>query len=100
MLVLLLLTMLLALVPFIPLPMKVFVLSAGAAGTSPAGFAGVVILARTLRYLGLAYLGAQLGEHSMTYLKDHSWHLLGLATLLFAALYFLARAFERPEQPQ
>jgi hypothetical protein len=45
--------------------------------------------------MGLAYLGAQLGEHSMTYLKDHAWHLLGFAAVLFAVLYLMVRAVER-----
>jgi membrane protein YqaA with SNARE-associated domain len=79
----------------IPLPMKIFVLSAGALGVSPAAFVGVVIVGRLLRYVGLAYLGAQLGVHSMRYLKEHAWHLLGFAAVLFAALYLMVRAVER-----
>jgi hypothetical protein len=54
-----------------------------------------VVVGRLLRYVGLAYLGAQLGEHSMRYLKEHAWHLLGFAAVLFAALYLLVRAVER-----
>ena len=79
----------------IPLPMKPFVLSAGALGVRPAAFIGVVTIGRLLRYVGLAYLGAQLGVHSMTYLKDHAWHLTGFAAALFAALYLMVRAAER-----
>jgi len=79
----------------IPLPMKVFVLSAGALGVSPAAFIGVVTIGRLLRYAGLAYLGAQLGVHSMRYLKDHAWHLTAFAIALFAALYLMVRAVER-----
>ena len=79
----------------IPLPMKPFVLSAGALGVGPAAFIGVVVVGRLLRYVGLAYLGAQLGVHSMTYLKEHAWHLLGFAAALFAALYLMVRAVER-----
>jgi len=79
----------------IPLPMKIFVLSAGALGVSPAAFVGVVVAGRLLRYVGLAYLGAQLGVHSMRYLKEHAWHLLGFAAVLFAALYLMVRAVER-----
>ncbi len=83
-----------ALLP-IPLPMKVFVLSAGALGVRPATFAAVVTVARLIRYVGLAYLGAQLGEHSMAYLKEHVWHLLVIAVAMFAALYLLMRVVER-----
>lgn len=79
----------------IPLPMKVFVLSAGAMGVSPTAFVAVVAAARLLRYLGLAWLGAQVGEQSLDYLKQHAWHLLGFAALLFAVLYLMARAIER-----
>ena len=79
----------------IPLPMKPFILSAGAMGVSLVNFIGVVAAGRLVRYMGLAYLGAQLGEHSMTYLKDHAWHLLGFAAVLFAVLYLMVRAVER-----
>jgi membrane protein DedA with SNARE-associated domain len=79
----------------IPLPMKPCVLAAGAMGVRTAPFLGIVTVGRILRYLGLAYLGEQLGEHSMRYLKEHAWHLTGLAALLFAALYLAMRAVER-----
>ena len=79
----------------IPLPMKPFVLSAGALGVGPAAFIGVVTIGRLLRYTGLAYLGAQLGVHSMKYLKEHAWHLTGFAAALFVALYLMVRAVER-----
>jgi membrane protein YqaA with SNARE-associated domain len=79
----------------IPLPMKPFVLSAGALGVGPAAFIGVVAIGRLLRYTGLAYLGAQLGVHSMKYLKEHAWHLSGFAAALFVALYLMVRAVER-----
>lgn len=79
----------------IPLPLKVFVLSAGALGVSPVVFLAVICGARLLRYGGLAWLGAQVGEESLDYLKDHAWHLLGFAALLFAVLYLMVRAAER-----
>ena len=43
----------------IPLPVKVFVLSAGALGTRPLAFLGVVLAARIPRYFGLAWLGTR-----------------------------------------
>ncbi|MCX6619690.1 MAG: VTT domain-containing protein [Acidobacteria bacterium] len=69
-------------VPILPLPLKVFVLSAGALGVRPLTFLLVVLAARIPRYVGLAYLGTKLGEHSLDYLRQHMWHLLGFALLL------------------
>lgn len=80
-----------ALVPIIPLPLKVFVLSAGALGVRPLGFLAVVLLARIPRYIALAYLGSKLGENSWAYLKDHTWQFAGLAVGLFVFLALLIR---------
>src|SRR6185437_9842254 len=44
-----------ALVP-IPMPLKVFVISAGVTGTSFTEFVGVILLARGIRYFGEAWL--------------------------------------------
>jgi membrane protein DedA with SNARE-associated domain len=79
-----------ALLP-IPLPLKVFILSAGALGVKPWTFAGVVLAARTPRYFGLAWLGAKLGHNSAAWLKDHSKELLLAAALLAAALFLLVK---------
>lgn len=83
-----------ALLP-IPLPLKVFVLSAGALGVRPSTFLLVVLVARVPRYLGLAFLGAKLGEHSVDYLKQNVWQLLGLAAALFVVLYIAIRIMDR-----
>jgi membrane protein DedA with SNARE-associated domain len=79
-----------ALVP-IPLPVKVFVLSAGCLGTRASTFLLVVLAARIPRYFGLAWLGAQLGEESTPWLKAHAWHLAAIALALFAVLYLMVR---------
>jgi membrane protein DedA with SNARE-associated domain len=79
-----------ALLP-IPLPVKVFVLSAGALGTRPSQFLMVVLAARIPRYFGLAWLGARLGEESMPWLYAHKWHLTAFAVALFAVLYLMVR---------
>lgn len=76
-----------ALVP-IPLPLKVFILTAGAMGVNAWTFAGVVLAARIPRYFGLAWLGTELGHGSGEWLKTHSRELL-LAALALAALLFL-----------
>jgi membrane protein YqaA with SNARE-associated domain len=73
----------------IPLPTKVFVLSAGALGVRPILFLLVVLAARIPRYLGLAYLGSQLGADSGAWLRAHGWHLAGAAVALYALLYLV-----------
>src|ERR1041385_4047314 len=42
-----------AVVPFLPLPLKVFVISAGAMRTSTGRFLSVILAARVMRYFGL-----------------------------------------------
>jgi membrane protein YqaA with SNARE-associated domain len=79
-----------ALIP-IPMPLKFFVVSSGMLGISWIYFLGIVVLARTVRYGGEAYLGVQLGEHSSKYLDDHKLQLFAIAALLFIALYLLIR---------
>jgi membrane protein DedA with SNARE-associated domain len=83
-----------ALVP-IPMPLKVFVLCAGALGIKPIPFVLVILAARIPRYLGLAYLGAQLGTDAPGYLRAHGWHLAGIAAAMFVVLYVLILWRER-----
>jgi len=75
-----------ALVP-IPMPLKLFVISAGVLGTAPAEFIGVILWARILRYFGEVWLGVTLGKESPAFLKTHAWNFAAGAILLFAALY-------------
>lgn len=81
-----------AFVPLVPLPLKIFVISAGAMGVHPMAFIAVVVAARIPRYLGLAYLGHQLGENSMDYLKSHARELLLISLALFVFLFALVKA--------
>lgn len=83
-----------ALIP-IPMPLKVFVVSAGALGISPPVFAFVLLIARIPRYFGLAVLGLQLGSQTFPYLKSHIWQLLLSAVLLFALLYMSIKLVDR-----
>ena len=69
------------------MPLKLFVISAGALGTGTRAFLIIVIFARTLRYFGLAWLGVNLGKDSAGFLKAHAVHFLGAAVVLFAVLY-------------
>lgn len=83
------------LVPFVPLPLKAFVICAGATGVRPQTFLLVLLVARVPRYFALAYLGAQLGKNSLPWLKTHAWHLVAIAAGLFVFLYALIRVYER-----
>ena len=87
-----------ALLP-IPLPLKVFVISAGAFGVPVATFVLTILLARIPRYFGEAYLAVQLGQESTAFLKDHAWHLLAIAAALFLFLMLLAKMTERYRKP-
>jgi membrane protein YqaA with SNARE-associated domain len=79
----------------IPLPLKVFVISAAVLHTPLRTFILVIVLGRSIRYFGEAYLGVQLGEHSWQYLRAHTWHMMAGALVLFGALYLLMVLVER-----
>ena len=85
-----------ALVPLPILPYKAFVACAGAMGVSRMRFMMVLVPARVVRFIGLAYLGQQLGEKgSEAWLKSHFWPMLGLVTILGLASWALIRRVER-----
>jgi membrane protein DedA with SNARE-associated domain len=69
----------------IPLPTKVFVLSAGALGVSPWRFMLVVLAARIPRYLGLAYCGYAYGQPALLFMKQNSKALTIFGLVLFGA---------------
>jgi len=77
--------------PIVPLPMKVFVVSAGALRTPFLKFLGVILAARILRYFGEAYLGARLGTNAQGFLQHHNWALLAIPLGLAAFSYPLIR---------
>lgn len=80
-----------ALLP-VPLPLKVFVLSAGAFGMPVVEFLAIVLAARIPRYFGLAYLGSQLSQNPLEYLKHHAGQLAAVAAGLFVFLVLLVEA--------
>jgi membrane protein DedA with SNARE-associated domain len=82
-----------ALLPIPILPMKVFVVCAGAMRVHRWRFYGALLAGRIPRYAGMAYLGAILGEEAQVrhWLKDHAWYMGGAAVALFAMLYFTIR---------
>jgi membrane protein YqaA with SNARE-associated domain len=79
-----------ALVP-IPLPLKVFVISAGVLHTPVAHFIAVILAARFIRYFGEAYLAIQLGEDAHDFLTRNAWTMIGIALALFMLLYIVMR---------
>jgi len=83
-----------ALIP-IPMPLKLFVISAGVMGTALGEFIGVVVVARCLRYFGEAWLGITLGRESTAFLRSHVWHFVAGAVLLFAVIVGFLRWRDR-----
>lgn len=83
-----------ALLP-IPLPLKFFILCAAVFEVRPLAFFATLLLARIPRYLGLAYLGRNLGTESWPWLMTHKWYLMAFATGLFASLYLLILITDR-----
>jgi membrane protein YqaA with SNARE-associated domain len=86
-----------AMVP-IPMPLKLFVISAGVTGTAPSTFLGVILFARIVRYAGEAWLGVTLGRESVSFLKVHAWQFGLGAVILFAALYLFVMARDKRNQ--
>jgi membrane protein YqaA with SNARE-associated domain len=76
-----------AIVPVIPLPLKVFVISAGIVRTRMLPFLAVIVAARVVRYFGEAYLGIKLGQESVPWLKAHMWSMAGAALGFCVAVY-------------
>ena len=77
-----------AAVPLLPLPLKVFVISAGVLHTPLGKFLAVILVARLLRYFGDAWLGIRLGSGAPAFLARNAWTLAGIA-LAVSALFFL-----------
>jgi membrane protein YqaA with SNARE-associated domain len=75
-------------VPLFPLPMKAFVLCAGALGVSPLAFVATVAAGRVPRYLAMAYAGRSLSVDPKTWASAHKWHfaLVALGLLVVCTL--------------
>ncbi len=80
-----------ALVPLPVMPMKIFTICSGALGTPLRAFAITFFAARIIRYSGLAYLGAEMGDHAMAYVKSHVWQMLGFSVILFLILFAVVK---------
>jgi membrane protein YqaA with SNARE-associated domain len=86
-----------AVVPFVPLPMKIPVFCAGALQVRVLYFVTVVAAARIIRYFGLAYLGIRYGPQALQFVKTHVWHVVLVALLLAALLTIGMRLFQKHE---
>jgi len=84
-----------AVVPFVPLPLKVFVISAGAMHTSVGRFLAVILLARVIRYGGEAWLGVRLGGGAQEFLTHNAWSILGVVLAISLAAFALIRIATR-----
>jgi membrane protein DedA with SNARE-associated domain len=80
-----------AMVPLPVMPMKIFVLCAGALGSKRSTFLTVFVSARIVRYSALAYLGEEMGHNALPYLKEHVGQLVGFAAVLFIVLFLLIK---------
>jgi membrane protein DedA with SNARE-associated domain len=69
-----------------PVPFKVFVVLAGAAGVAPWRFALAITIGRGIRYFGQGYLAVLYGEHALDFMKEHGAEIgIGLAVLAVVA---------------
>lgn len=83
-----------AMIP-IPMPLKLFVVCAGASGISSRAFLLVLGLARLPRYFAIAYLGRKLGEESIGYLGKHKWDFMLVALGLLVFCFALVKITDR-----
>jgi membrane protein YqaA with SNARE-associated domain len=84
-----------ALVPFIPLPLKVFVASAGAMRTPTSRFLLVILVARVIRYFGEAYLAMRLGEDTSGFLTHNAWSMAAVVLTMALALILAIKWYDR-----
>ena len=84
----------------VPLPLKVFVVCAGALGIPLRNYALTLLAARLPRFLALAWLGATYGNEAWPWIKSHAWHMGGAALVLFAAIMLLIRFTTPSEEEQ
>jgi membrane protein YqaA with SNARE-associated domain len=81
----------------IPLPMKIPVFCAGALQVRLEYFLLVVLMARVIRYFGLAYLARHYGQQTFLYVRAHGWE-IGITALIFAvAAMFTLRLLQKRE---
>lgn len=84
-----------ALLPVPFLPYKALAGCAAALCVRRRSFLLVILAARVFRYVGLAYLGATLGNNSFAWIREHAWQMGIAAAILLVLLYLLVRFADR-----
>jgi membrane protein YqaA with SNARE-associated domain len=88
----------------LPLPMKIPVFCAGALNVRIAYFVFVILTARVIRYLALAYLGRHYGHSSVQFLLKHGVAVgmtaLGLAVVIAVGLRLYQRHRVKVGEPE
>ena len=76
-----------------PFPFKIFVLSSGALGLSIPRFVAAMVVGRTVRYFGEAWLAVRYGDEALGYLHANAGNVLvgALVVTLGALLFHLLR---------
>ena len=75
-----------------PFPFKIFVLSSGALGLSAPRFLTAIVVGRSVRYFGEAWLAVRYGDDALSYLHANAGNVL-LVVLALAAAALLVRLF-------
>lgn len=88
-----------AIVPFVPLPLKVFVISAGAMHEPVGRFLAAIVLARVIRYFGEAYLGIRLGRGAQGFLTHNAWTIVAVVFGFCLTVLAVARFINRRTPP-
>jgi len=82
----------------LPLPTKIPVFCAGALEVRWSFFIGVVLVARTMRYFALAFLGLRYGQMTFSLLRSHILLVIFLALGLAAVALLVLRVIEGPDR--
>ncbi len=82
-----------------PVPLKLFVLLAGAGRVSPWKFGAAILIARSIRYFGQGYLAVRYGARAATLVAENGRIVafsLAVIALVISAIYYLARRRRAP----
>jgi membrane protein DedA with SNARE-associated domain len=85
-----LITVFIPAISVIPITLKVPAFCAGALGVPVWNYAAVILLARCIRYFGLAYFGSLMGDNALAWINTHKAVIGGSLAALAAALGVLA----------
>jgi len=81
-----------------PMPFKIFVLLAGAAGISVGQFTTAILIGRGARYLLLGLLAFQYGDRTMAYVEEHAL-MVSLVTVGLLAAGFVGYLWWNKARP-